>query len=119
MITITLEMSFLVGGTGPEQTVDDVDALDLHTDEVFGHLLALEHADLNLADADMDVSLVERVVTLRITGSGDTRDDALDLTGASIRAAIHAAGGSTPGWRSPSDPDSPAVVYEFKSLATV
>lgn len=71
--------------------------LDLHTDSVMDELLALE-SDF-IRDADVSAALVEGLVSISIVAGAGDFDGAVRLADSTIRAAIHAAGGSTPDWK--------------------
>ena len=101
----TISMIFEVSGDGD---------LDAQTDLVFEALLALEEEDQTLCDADLDVILSERLVTVRISVMGETLDVVLQTGGSAIRTAIHAAGGGTPGWTNPTPNDAAPYSSDFE-----
>lgn len=90
MVAIHLSRSFIVSGLTR-------DRLDEHTDEVLRELLALQSDDLT--DATVAVDLGTGVIDIEVVGVADSYDDAVGVADGAIRAAIHAAGGSTPEWR--------------------
>jgi hypothetical protein len=71
--------------------------LDAHTDSVMDELVALE--DECIRDADISVNFESREVEISIVVIGDDFDEAAAKADATIRTAIHAAGGHTPEWR--------------------
>lgn len=75
---------------------ESADDLDGHSDEVLRQLLALE-AD-NLTDATVSVDLGAQTVEIEVLANADSFDEAVEVADGAIRAAIHAAGGSTPEW---------------------
>ena len=105
MMRANISMTFEVDGDGN---------LDVQTDLVFEALLALEQANVNLCDSDLDAILTDRLVTLRVAAQADTLDQALALGGSAIRAAIHTAGGATPGWTNPTPDDATPTSSTFE-----
>jgi hypothetical protein len=77
----------------------DEDGLDAHTDLVMEELLKLE--DENVSDSDISAILAQSEVSVTVVAIAMTFDDAVQLADSTIRAAIHAAGGSTPRWKTP------------------
>lgn len=90
MIEVKLNRAFVVTGAAD---------LDAHTDSVMEHLIALE--DDALTDSDVAVDFSKNVVDVAVIARAQTFDVALENADSAIRTAIHAAGGSTPDWKSP------------------
>lgn len=90
MLAVSLSMTF---------RVSDVEDLDAQTDAVMNHLVDLE--DAHLSDISMDVIFSEQLVTISVLSRKNTLVEALEHASSAIRTAIHAAGGSTPDWKSP------------------
>lgn len=67
-------------------------------DRIMTGLLALESADARLADSSVSLDSSTGTLTVGITVSGTDYQESVDHALTSIRAAIHAAGGSTPDW---------------------
>lgn len=89
MMYVKLLKGFIVSGGAD---------LDDHTDAVMDELLKLENE--NICDSDVSADLEEHTVEISIVASAETFDEAASLADATIRTAIHAAGGSTPKWKS-------------------
>lgn len=87
MIAVHLTRAFHVHGC---------DDLDAHTDEVMGHLLALESDTIR--DADVSASLTHSTVEISIYAIADDFDSAAAAADSAIRTAIHASNGHTPNW---------------------
>jgi hypothetical protein len=90
MIAVNLTRHFQVSGC-------DRDTLDAHSDAVMDELLILESEQV--FDADMSVDLGRMTVSVSIVAYGDNEAEAAIKADSTIRAAIHAANGSTPGWK--------------------
>jgi hypothetical protein len=90
---VRLTMTFTVIGDF------DADGLDTHTDLVMEELLKLESD--NVSDSDVSAALADSIVEVTVVATAEDFDDAADLAQSTIRAAIHAAGGSTPAWKAP------------------
>ena len=91
METVRASVSFHV--------TSDID-LDSHLDEVMSALMALEKADSRISDSDFDATVSSGLVRINSSALAETFDEATALAMATIRSAIHAAGGFTPGWES-------------------
>ncbi len=91
METVRVSVSFYVTG--------EVD-LDSHLDEVMTALMALESADERITDSDYVAAVKTGFVRINSSATENTFDEAAAVAMASIRAAIHSAGGFTPGWES-------------------
>jgi hypothetical protein len=65
-----------------------------HFDAVMDELVTL-----GAEDPDIGTRLGSGEVEISVTVDADSLDDANERGSAMIRAAIHAGGGSTPGWR--------------------
>lgn len=90
MLFVRLTKTFQVTG------FDAVEDLDRHTDRVMDELLKLESA--TITDADLSAMLSTGIVELSITVAAGDFDEAVECADSCIRAAIHSAGGHTPGW---------------------
>jgi len=90
-VQVGLSRSFTVilGDTTPEE-------FDAETDRIMDALLDLE-GDV-ISNSAVGVNLKDCVVDIDVLAIGETFDDAVAAADAAIRAAIHAAGGGTPGW---------------------
>ncbi len=89
--------------------------LDADTDRVMDELMLLVEADDRLSDADMSATLAEQIVTISVAVSASNFDAARELGDASIRAAIHAAGGATPSWAEAEPSNANSVRFEVKA----
>jgi hypothetical protein len=69
-----------------------------HFADVADRLFELEETDDRLSNADLSVNLNEGRVEVGITVAADSLADASDIGRATIRSAIHGAGGFTPDW---------------------
>lgn len=101
MLEVSLSMTF---------RVSNVEDLDAQTDAVMDHLVDLEDADLS--DSSMDVIFSEKLVTISVLSRNKTLEGALEHASGAIRTAIHAAGGSTPDWKSPDTIGPSQTKYE-------
>jgi len=81
------------GGAGFEECLPGLDRL-------MGHLLDIEAEDLRLSDAALAFDADAGVAEVSIASDGSTLDEALLQADNAVRAAIDAAGGSTPNWAS-------------------
>lgn len=90
MLFVKVTRTFQVSGH------ESVAELDEHTDLVMEELLKLE-SDV-ISDSDVSAELANGVVSVSIAASADDYDAACAIADSCIRAAIHAAGGSTPEW---------------------
>jgi hypothetical protein len=91
METVRVSVSFYVTG--------EID-LDQHLDHVMEALMALEKADTRVTDSDFDAEISSGFVRINSSATAVTFDGATAIAMATIRSAIHAAGGFTPGWES-------------------
>ena len=89
--------------------------LDADTDRVMDELIQLVEADDRLSDADMSATLAEQIVTISVAVSASHFDAARQLGDASIRAAIHAAGGATPSWSEAKPSNDSDVLFQVKA----
>jgi hypothetical protein len=92
MIRVKLTKSF---------TVTSDTGLDAHTDAVMDELMTLEECTEGISDSDMNMSLTNGEVEISVLATADDFDEALKLADSTIRAAIHAAGGNTHTWITP------------------
>jgi hypothetical protein len=91
METVRVSVSFFVTG--------EMD-LDNHLDQVMTALMAIEAADARISDSDYVATIKTGVVRINSSAQANTFDEAAAVAMATIRSAIHAAGGFTPGWES-------------------
>jgi hypothetical protein len=91
METVRVSVSFYVTG--------EID-LDDHLDNVMTALIAIEAAYERISDSDYVATVKTGFVTINTSAQEKSFDEAAALAMATIRAAIHAAGGFTPGWES-------------------
>lgn len=61
-------------------------------------LLSIESTDPLLRDASIGLDTSKRVVEISLSSEAQSFAEAVQHMSGSIRAAIHAAGGATPGW---------------------
>ena len=91
METVRVSVSFYVTG--------EMD-LDSHLDQVMTALMAIEAADDRISDSDYVATVKTGFVRINSSATAETFDEAAAVAMATIRSAIHAAGGFTPGWES-------------------
>jgi hypothetical protein len=91
METVRVSVSFYVTG--------EID-LDIHLDQVMTALMAIEAADNRISDSDYVATVKTGFVRINSSAQANSFDEAAAIAMATIRAAIHAAGGFTPGWES-------------------
>lgn len=91
METVRVSVSFFVTG--------EID-LDHHLDQVMTALMAIEAADDRISDSDYTATIKTGFVCINSSAKASTFDEAAAVAMATIRSAIHAAGGFTPGWES-------------------
>lgn len=72
--------------------------VDAHLDDVMDHLIDTEGTDSRLSDADLSAKLSTGETELSIVVAAATPEEAMAIGMGAIRSAIHASGGSTPGW---------------------
>lgn len=77
----------------------DPEGLDAHTDLVMEELLKLESD--RVTDSDVSASLADARVEVTVVAEAGSFEEAESLASSTIRTAIHAAGGSTPRWKTP------------------
>lgn len=65
---------------------------------IVDHLIDLEECTPGLLDSTVGLDMGAQTIEVQITIEADTGGAALDQAVACLRSAIHAAGGSTPGW---------------------
>lgn len=66
--------------------------------EVMDALVEQEESHPRMSDSDLSICLGEHRAALSVDVIAQSYDDAADVGKAAMRAAIHAAGGFTPGW---------------------
>ncbi len=71
----------------------DPETLARKSDEVMAELIRI-----NVGDPFVHANLKNAHVTMSLTVERDTELDALEHAVTSVRCAVHAVGGSTPGW---------------------
>jgi len=91
METVRVSVSFYVTG--------EID-LDIHLDQVMTALMAIEAADNRISDSDYVATVKTGFVRINSSAQANSFDEAAAIAMATIRAAIHAVGGFTPGWES-------------------
>ena len=91
METVRVSVSFFVTG--------EMD-LDNHLDQVMSALMDIEAADQRISDSDYVATVKTGFVRINSSATESTFDEAAAVAMATIRSAIHAAGGFTPGWES-------------------
>lgn len=67
-------------------------------DDVVAHLIDLEDCTPELLDSTVGMDMNAQTIEVEVTIEAATAGAALDLAVSVLRSAIHAAGGSTPGW---------------------
>lgn len=72
--------------------------LSAETDVIMSELLSIERTDPLLRDASIGLDVAKREVEISLASEAQSFDEAVHHMTGSIRAAIHAAGGATPGW---------------------
>ena len=75
---------------------DDPASVSAEADRIMEQLLALE--DAAQFDSAVSLDLASMLLDVSLVVSCDTFEEALQRGASAIRAAIHAAGGSTAGW---------------------
>lgn len=95
----------------------EADSFARQLDDVIERLLELEAGDPDLYDGDVRATLANAEVELTINVQADNPLDAARKGGSTIRCAVHAAGGHTPGWDDAEDtgPGSWGMEYEGSS----
>lgn len=91
METVRVSVSFYVTG--------EMD-LDNHLGLVMSALMDIEAADKRISDSDYVATVKTGFVRINSSATENTFDEAAAVAMATIRSAIHAAGGFTPGWES-------------------
>jgi hypothetical protein len=76
------------------QVVGQLNDLDGHTDQLIDALYDLH----DVIDPDLGGSLATGRVDITMVVEAESLEDATRKSLTAVRAAIHAAGGSTPGW---------------------
>lgn len=91
-VTISCEWEFHVAGTHSAKQ------LEAKGDRVMAALLDIESVDPRITDCAVSLDTANKVMTIGLVVSGTDYEETVAHSLTSIRAAIHAAGGSTPGW---------------------
>ena len=107
-MNIACEWEFQLAGA---QSVSRIQASG---DRIMTSLLELESADARLTDSSVSLDASTGILTIGITASGSDYQESVDHALTSIRAAIHAAGGSTPDWDSA---ESTLEPHDFRAAA--
>ena len=94
-MTISCEWEFPVAGP------DSDERLQVRGDRVMSALLDLESADPSLTDSAVSLDSESKVMTVGLDVTGVDYEETVAHALTSIRAAIHAAGGSPPNWDTP------------------
>jgi tRNA threonylcarbamoyladenosine modification (KEOPS) complex Pcc1 subunit len=71
--------------------------LPTHSERVMEALLK-EEASCAIQDSAVSLNLADGLITLELVAEGADTSEAVAVAMSAIRAAIHAAGGSTPDW---------------------
>lgn len=74
------------------------DDLAAEVEAIVEHLIDLEDCTPGLRDSTVGLDVAAETVDVDLTIEAKTAGEALDLAVGCLRTAIHAAGGSTPGW---------------------
>lgn len=77
---------------------DSTDDPASEVEAVVDHLIELEECTPGLLDSTVGLDMGAQTLDVQITIEADTGGAALDQAVSCLRSAIHAAGGSTPGW---------------------
>lgn len=107
MVSVDVKWLFTITMADPS---DDA-ALDDHVDQMMRQLLTLEDCDPRIADSAVGCNTATGEVEIELTAAGSSPADAMQLAESSLRAAIHAAGGFTPGWDD--DAGNPAAFAQY------
>ena len=94
-MTISCEWEFPVAGP------DSDEQLQVRGDHVMSALLDLESADPRITDSAVSLDEGTKLMTIGLVVTGVDYEETVTHALTSIRAAIHAAGGSTPNWVTP------------------
>lgn len=95
-------------------SIDRAHVMDTHLDEVMDHLIDTEEGDPRLSTADLSAKLATGEVELSITVEAESPEAATTIGLGAIRAAIHAAGGCTPTWRTTASETTTTWALEFE-----
>ncbi|MFB9776025.1 hypothetical protein [Brevibacterium otitidis] len=90
-VMVVSEIEFRVSISGDTDLESVFDAL---ADE----LASLEDATMGLLDSTVSMDANESLIAATVTTEGDTFEAAAQTADSAVRAAVHAAGGATPGW---------------------
>ncbi len=93
MITIEFQCTLTV--THP---TSDREAIREEVDRVMRELILIEQSAVAITNAAISLDLDSLQVVVELVAGGGTFQVAQRTAESSLRAAIHAAGGSTPGW---------------------
>ncbi len=84
-----------------------------HLDSVMGELLTLERARGDVSDPAISFDAGERSARFELVVAADSPGMAVDVADSVVRAAIHAAGGFTPGWDHPDVAEPGVIEYDL------
>lgn len=106
MIKVSLRFHLAVSSTSGNR-----DRLSEHVGDVMTELIKIEACDDRVADPSVALDLSCGSVEIELVVDGETVGQAADYGHNTIRTAIQAAGGFTPGWGAPSgrDDNTPTV----------
>ena len=94
-VTISCEWEFHVAGPHSDEQIE------VKGDRVMSALLDLESVDPRITDSVVSLDTASKVMVIGLVVSGIDYEETVAHALTSIRAAIHAAGGSTPDWDGP------------------
>jgi hypothetical protein len=109
-----LEEGFMKLGVTVEGVVlgtSDTDQLDAHLDQVMEELLRL-----GAADPSINATLATGAVEVSIAVDAPTFEKAAETGLATLRTAVHAAGGATPDWPTELPPQRWGIALEETSV---
>ncbi len=92
---ITVEYACTLTVTHPQ---GDREAIRAEVDRVMQELLLIEQSAVAITNAAISLDLDTSTVIVELVSGGPNFAAAQRTAESSLRAAIHAAGGSTPGW---------------------
>lgn len=75
------------------------DALEAEVSRVMAELVALSGPKASVDDPALSMDFAFNTLTAEMIARGEDFEAAMACADSALRAAIHAAGGATPGWR--------------------
>jgi len=112
-LTVTWEFTLSTDG-------DLIGDLPNHAETVMKELLALEECDESLTDSAVGLDTGSMTVEISVSVKDLSYENALSHAMATVRAAIHAAGGFTSGWPNGSlKPLAESLQYEAGEIHAV